>query len=104
MDETIRSTETRIETVFHAFWSAVGHAMAWPVRVAAARRAMHQLGGMSDCELADIGLSRHDIRDATALGIDGDPTVLLAKRAQERQRFSLASRDARARQAIQRRL
>ena len=59
---------------------------AWPLRIAAARRAMAQLGGMSDRELADIGLHRQDLRDATALGLSEDPTEMFAARAGERRR------------------
>jgi hypothetical protein len=35
-------------------------------------------------ELADIGLSPTDVRDASALALDGDPTELLERRARER--------------------
>jgi len=37
-------------------------------------------------ELADIGLNPSDVRDATALPLDRDPTELLARRARERRR------------------
>jgi uncharacterized protein YjiS (DUF1127 family) len=57
---------------------------AWPLRVLEARRAMAQLGAMDDRELGDIGLRRQDLRDATALGLDEDPTKMLAGRAAER--------------------
>jgi hypothetical protein len=39
---------------------------------------------MSDHELADIGLMRQDLLDATALEADEDPTLLLTARARER--------------------
>jgi len=58
----------------------------WPLRVLAARRAMAQLGAMSDRELADVGLYRQDLRDATALRMGEDPTTVLAARAAERRR------------------
>jgi hypothetical protein len=35
-------------------------------------------------ELADIGLNASDVRDASALPLDSDPTELLARRAYER--------------------
>ena len=35
-------------------------------------------------ELADIGLNPSDLRDASALPLDRDPTALLARRARER--------------------
>jgi uncharacterized protein YjiS (DUF1127 family) len=64
----------------------------WPSRIVAARQAMRQLAGMSDHELSDIGLSRQDLRDATALPRDADPTRLFAARAEERrQRQARAS-------------
>jgi hypothetical protein len=37
-------------------------------------------------ELADIGLSLSDVRDASALPPDSDPTELLARRSRERRR------------------
>jgi uncharacterized protein YjiS (DUF1127 family) len=59
---------------------------AWPAKVVAARRAIRQLAGMSDHELRDIGLSRQDLRDATALPPGADPPQMFAARAQERKR------------------
>jgi uncharacterized protein YjiS (DUF1127 family) len=59
---------------------------SWPLRVAAARRAMAQVAAMSDRELADVGLNRQDLRDATALGLSDDPTDMFATRAGERRR------------------
>lgn len=61
----------------------------WPIRVAAARRTMGQFAGMSDYELRDIGLTRQDLREATALRRDADPGRLFQARVQDR-------RDARA--------
>ncbi len=58
----------------------------WPLRIVAARRAMAQLGAMSDRELADVGLYRQDLRDATALSLAADPTEMFATRAAERRR------------------
>jgi uncharacterized protein YjiS (DUF1127 family) len=63
-----------------AFWSLA----AWPLRVLAAREALAQLGSMDDRELADVGLCRQDLRDATALGPLDDPTEMFAERARER--------------------
>jgi hypothetical protein len=37
-------------------------------------------------ELADIGLNPSDVRDASAVALDRDPTGLLARRARERRR------------------
>jgi uncharacterized protein YjiS (DUF1127 family) len=63
--------------------------LTWPLRVAAHRRAISELGGLDDRELADIGLSRQDLRDATALPLTLDPTEQLAERARERAEKSL---------------
>lgn len=63
------------------------HVLTWPSRFVAARAVMNRLGAMSDHELRDIGLTRQDLRDATALVPDEDPTRLLAGRAASRTRF-----------------
>ena len=49
-----------------------------------ARRDYAALCEMDDNTLADLGLSRGDLRDATAAGFFGDPTVIVATRAAER--------------------
>ena len=41
---------------------------------------------MSDYELRDIGLTRQDLFDATALPLDADPSPLLARRRAARER------------------
>jgi len=60
--------------------SALSRVLRWPARVGAARRAMSQLARMSDYELRDIGLTRQDVVDVSALPLDEDPTALLARR------------------------
>lgn len=65
---------------------ALRRALSWPARVGAARRTMVQLARMSDHELRDIGLSRQDVSDATALSLDEDPTALLVRRRAGRER------------------
>ncbi len=55
----------------------------WPARVAASRAAFRQLAAMDARELADIGLTAQDLRDATAAPLDQDPTGVLAARAAE---------------------
>jgi uncharacterized protein YjiS (DUF1127 family) len=65
---------------------------AWPFRVAAARATMRALAGMDHRELADIGLNLSDVRDASALALDTDPTALLARRAGERRRDAFDAR------------
>ena len=59
-------------------------AAAWPFRVAAARATLKALANMDRRELADIGLNSSDVRDASALPLDRDPTELLAERVRER--------------------
>jgi uncharacterized protein YjiS (DUF1127 family) len=71
-------------------WRAIGagarQAATWPFRVAAARATLKALANMDHRELADIGLNPSDVRDASALPLDRDPTELLARRAHERRR------------------
>lgn len=72
-----------------SFWRMA----SWPLRVAAARRAMAEVAAMSDRELADVGLNRQDLRDATALALGDDPTEMFAARAGERRRAAVAKYD-----------
>ena len=53
--------------------------LTWPARVMRARQDMALLAAMSPHELRDIGLTRSDIANATALAMDDDPTVFLAR-------------------------
>ena len=62
------------------------NACLWPARVAQGRRDLAMLASLDDRGLADIGLGRHDLRDATAVGFGEDPTTLLAARSRERAR------------------
>jgi uncharacterized protein YjiS (DUF1127 family) len=71
-------------------------AAAWPFRVAAARASMRMLATMDRRELADIGLYPGDLRDASALPLDRDPTELLARRARERRENAFADRSSQA--------
>ncbi len=64
----------------------------WPVRVAEHRRVLGALAGMDDRGLSDIGLSRQDLRDVTALPRGVDPTSALAARAAEREALARRSR------------
>lgn len=66
----------------------------WPARVAQARAAFAQLAAMDARELADIGLAAQDLRDATALALDEDPTRALAARAAEARIRALERRRA----------
>jgi uncharacterized protein YjiS (DUF1127 family) len=65
---------------------ALWRILTWPARVSEARRTMSQLAGMSEFELRDIGLTRADVNDATALPLDADPSDLLVRRRAWRER------------------
>ena len=60
--------------------NALWRVLSWPARVGAARRTMSELSRMSEYELRDIGLTRSDLNDATALPLDADPSGLLVRR------------------------
>ena len=62
-------------------FAAAVRLVLWPARLVAARAALAQLAALDTRELADIGLSNADLRDATALPRDADPTQFLAERA-----------------------
>lgn len=66
--------------------------LLWPVRVAENRRVLAALAGIDDRGLADIGLSRQDLRDVTALPLARDPTPVLATRAAERETLARRAR------------
>jgi uncharacterized protein YjiS (DUF1127 family) len=66
--------------------NAVWRLLSWPARVSATRRMMSELARMSEYELRDIGLTRSDINDATALPLDADPSGLLVRRRAWRER------------------
>ena len=66
--------------------NALWRMLTWPARVSAARRTMSELARMSEYELRDIGLTRSDINDVTALPLDADPSGLLVRRRAWRER------------------
>jgi uncharacterized protein YjiS (DUF1127 family) len=67
---------------------ALWRILTWPARVSAARRTLSELSRMSEYELRDIGLTRSDLADTTALPLDADPSGLLIKRRSWRERTS----------------
>ena len=79
-------------------WRTIGigarRLAVWPFQVAAARAALRALASMDRRELADIGLNPSDVRDASALPLDRDPTEFLARRARERRSSLVARRRA----------
>jgi uncharacterized protein YjiS (DUF1127 family) len=85
------SSESRPLSILAGFLARVA---AWPFRVAEARATFSALAGMDRRELADIGLTPSDLRDASALALDRDPTALLARRARERRRDAFAPQTA----------
>ena len=66
--------------------NALWRILTWPARVSATRRMMSELARMSEYELRDIGLTRSDVNDATALPLDADPSGLLVRRRAWRER------------------
>ena len=66
--------------------------LLWPFRVMRARTELAKVARMSDHELRDIGLIRSDIRNATALPLEEDPTRFLAWTARERHRAARTRR------------
>jgi uncharacterized protein YjiS (DUF1127 family) len=56
------------------------------------QRDYHLLCHLEESALRDLGLSSSDLRDATAVGIFGDPTSIIAGRAAERHGHRRASR------------
>ncbi|WP_170181920.1 DUF1127 domain-containing protein [Phreatobacter stygius] len=74
-------------TLASAFFSVVGVARRQVQVINSWRQARQDYAAlceMDDKTLADLGLSRGDLRDATAAGYFGDPTVIVATRAAER--------------------
>ena len=76
-------------------------ALAWLKRVVAARRELEALARMSEHDLKDIGLTRSDVGDVTALPADVSPTHFLAQRGRGKAPLQpvgsrLSSDDARA--------
>ena len=61
-------------------------ALSWPFRVTENRRLRSTLAALSDHALKDIGLTRVDLADATALPSGRDPGRFLAARRSERRR------------------
>ena len=67
-------------------FSGLARILLWPARVLRARRELAALAALSDHELRDIGLTRQDLRGATALSLDESPTRFLAAVVGERRR------------------
>ncbi|BBE72330.1 DUF1127 domain-containing protein [Oharaeibacter diazotrophicus] len=63
-----------------AVWRGLSNAVALAVTVIRNRAAVRSLGDLDDYLLADIGLTRADLREATAVPLTDDPSRLLAAR------------------------
>ncbi len=66
--------------------------LLWPHRFYKARSEFAELASLSDLQLKDIGLTRTDLSDVTALRRDEDPTLILQRRVRERRQNSRARR------------
>ena len=78
--------------MFRRFLSAALFPIVWAIRVGEHRRVLAALAELDDHGLADIGLSRQDLRDVTALPRGADPSLVLAERAAEREFLARRSR------------
>jgi uncharacterized protein YjiS (DUF1127 family) len=65
-------------------WTFSARILLWPVRFYRARQEFAVLAGLSDHDLKDIGLTRTDIANVTALPRDVDPTTALSRVVAER--------------------
>lgn len=72
--------------------NAAGVAAARIFRAAKNRHSARMLARLDDRQLADIGLTRSDLRDAYAEPLWEDPTSVLARRAAERRESRKPSR------------
>jgi uncharacterized protein YjiS (DUF1127 family) len=71
-------------TTLQRLFAMLRQAALWPARVLKANREQRMLASLSEYELKDIGLTRSDVRDITALPADVSPTDFLATRIHER--------------------
>jgi uncharacterized protein YjiS (DUF1127 family) len=84
MSFTTTSIITTGSSAFTAMTAAAGRCRSMIGRWIRARRDYRLLCQMDENALKDIGLKSSDLRDATAVGLFGDPTLLIAGRADER--------------------
>lgn len=69
--------------VFRHAISAVSGKVTALVRILLNRRVAGQLQHLSDHDLADIGLTRDDLRHGLSMPFTADPTAELARRAKQ---------------------
>ena len=84
--------EEALMTALGSTFSRLRWLVSWPARVAEARREFAMLAKLDDRGLADIGLTRQDLRDATAFALSEPPSARLMERAREREALALAKR------------
>lgn len=84
-----RRSDPRVGARLSSALALLARALLWPARVFSARAELARLAEMSDRDLRDIGLMRQDLRNATALPLDADPTRYLAQVVRERRREAL---------------
>jgi uncharacterized protein YjiS (DUF1127 family) len=79
-----RSLESGSSTFVQRLLAELRKAALWPARALKARRELEMLAMLSERDLKDIGLTRSDLGDITALPADVSPTDFLAARIEER--------------------
>lgn len=86
MATTLRTGERRtfLRAVTHLASGVLSRIAAGLSRQAINRRVMRQLSAMSERELRDIGLVRQDVADASFLSGNGDASLFLVARRDER--------------------
>jgi uncharacterized protein YjiS (DUF1127 family) len=77
-------TPSHFAAAVHAVYGFVLARTREVLQVAKNRRDAASLSGMDDRMLADIGLTRGDLRDAYSEPVWRDPTAILVSRAHER--------------------
>jgi uncharacterized protein YjiS (DUF1127 family) len=73
-----------VSATISAFTAAARRPMAAIATWHQAQRDYHLLCRMEESALRDLGLTSSDLRDATTVGLFGDPTSIIASRAAER--------------------
>lgn len=80
------SVYARVSNAARTALDVLDQVLLWPARALENRRLLDGMAAMNDHELRDIGLTRQDLRDATALEPGRDPGLLFAARAAKRRR------------------
>ena len=79
-----RGLGSRPSTTLQRLLVTLRKTVLWPARALKAQRELEMLARLSEHELKDIGLTRSDLGDITALPADVSPTDFLALRIEER--------------------